>query len=219
MRRTLLPVLLAAVAAGDLAAAQGTVTTTVREAGTGTTLPQSAGSWCDDTDPANNLNLARVSTTYIFTDGTVDTTFSGYGYTISGWATDYVPQTVTNVQVFPSTTTVVNFNVSHPVLTLTFSPGSISEAGGTSTATVTLKNAAGSNVTLKNALTITSSSGNTAKATVSQPAQIAAGSSTTTFTVTGVDNALVDGSVGVTITVTAGSWGSDPESITVTDND
>jgi hypothetical protein len=202
--------------ASSAGAATGGLTCTVRDGLTSTGLYQATGSWCDDYGEYS-LQLHRVSTSFIFTDSDVSTTMPGGGYTVTGYATDYVPKTVTNVQIYAGSTTTVNFPLYRPVLALTLSPGSIAENGGAATATITLKDGAGNVVALRNDLTLTAASGN-AKATVTQPATIPAGSSTGTFTVTGVDDALIDADTVVTITVSA-AWGSGYADVTVVNDD
>ncbi len=194
-------------------AATGGVTATVRDpAGVG--LPQSAGSGVDCYNQFS-LNLIRVNTSHIFADSVVEETTLYGGYTITGFATDYVPKTVTNVVVNRGATTVVTFLLARPVLDLTLSPTSVSQNGGTSTATVTLRDANGNAVSLRNALTLTATSADATKATVTQPATIAAGATSTTFTVTGVNHGATQSS-SVTISIAAGSWGTGNTSVTVT---
>ncbi|HYE04109.1 MAG TPA: hypothetical protein VEL07_01200 [Planctomycetota bacterium] len=210
----ILMVVIALLALSDGAiAASGGVTATVRDP-SGVGLPQSAGSNVDCYSQPT-LTLTRVSTGYIFADSVVEETTLYGGYTITGYATDWVPKTQTNVVVNRGSTTVVTFLLARPVLDLTLSPTSVSQNGGTSTATLTLRDANGDPVSLRNALTITATSADTTKATVTQPATIAAGATSTTFTVTGVNHGASQASV-VTISVTAGTWGADDIGVTVT---
>jgi hypothetical protein len=199
-------------------AATGGVTCSIKDGLTNTGLPQSAGSNVDDYNQPS-LDLYRVSTSYLFTDPNVDTTAGGGGYTVTAWATDYVPKTVTNIMVSGGATTAVLFPLYRPVLSLAISPTSIAENGGSATGTITLKDGSNNTVTLRNNLTLSVSSNNVGRATVTQPAVITAGNSTTTFAISAVDNALQDGDATVTITVTAGTWGSTNGTMTVTDND
>src|SRR3954466_7723529 len=95
----LLLAVVAALCSPSAAAATGGLTCTVRDGLTSSGLAQATGSWVDDYGQYSLL-LHRVSTSFIFTDSDVSPTMPGGGYTLTGYATDYVPKTVTNVQIY-----------------------------------------------------------------------------------------------------------------------
>ncbi len=84
-----------------------------------------------------------------------------------------------------------------PALSLSFADDAINEAGGTTVATVTR------NSDTSQPLTVDLTSSDTSEAIVPTNVTMAAGSSTATFTVTGVDDPDLDGTVEVTITASA----------------
>ena len=99
-------------------------------------------------------------------------------------------------------------------VTLNLNPASISENGGTATATVTRNGA-----DLSNPLAITLVSSDTSEATVPATVTIAAGASAATFTVQAVDDSLLDGSQFLTISASAPGYGSVTSDLTVTDSE
>ncbi len=98
-------------------------------------------------------------------------------------------------------------------LTLSLSLNSISENGGTATGTITRP---GSTTSL---LVVTLASSDTSEAVVPATVTIAAGQSSATFTVSAVDDAMVDGSLGVTLTASATDFTNGLASLTVTDHE
>lgn len=90
-----------------------------------------------------------------------------------------------------------NFNVERPTLGLAIDRTSLSENSGTATATITR------NLSTASDLIVTLASSNTSAATVPATVTIPAGQASATFTITGVDNAVVDGLRNVVITATA----------------
>ena len=95
---------------------------------------------------------------------------------------------------------------------LALTVGNVAE-GGTATGTVAISG------TLPANLTVTLVSGNPARLTVPATVTIPAGSTSVSFTETGVDNTLTDGSVGVTITASATGFTGASGSVTVFDNE
>lgn len=91
---------------------------------------------------------------------------------------------------------------------------SISEAGGTTTGTVTRTS---SNISAP--LVVNLSSNDTGEATVPSSVTIPANQTSITFTITGIDDSVVDGTQNVTITATASAFTSATLGIQVTDND
>ena len=98
-------------------------------------------------------------------------------------------------------------------LMLTVDPISISENGGTSTGTVTRDG------DTSQALTVNLVSSDTSEATVPVSVTIAAGLSSATFTVTAVDDALLDGTVNVQVTASAAGFASVGAALDVTDDE
>ncbi len=98
-------------------------------------------------------------------------------------------------------------------LTVSIDSSSISESGGSSTATVTRNDGTNGN------LTVNLTSSDTGEATVPATVVIPDGSDSATFTVTGVDDVAVDGTQTVTITATATSYADGTDTLDVTDDD
>jgi hypothetical protein len=207
--------LLALCGSVPLSAASGALTVVVRDAITTDPLDQADGSNVNDYDQYS-LNLVRAGTSHIFSDGAVD---SGSGYKVSAWATNYYERSNSSISISGDVTTVVYFNLYHPTLSLSFSPTSATE-GGSLTGTVTLLNQNGVPIgKVHNSLTINLSSSNTNRATVPASITIPSMGTSGNFTVSAVDDALVNGNANVTITATCGSWGSDDGIVTILDND
>ncbi|MDA7867280.1 hypothetical protein N9B57_05010, partial [Verrucomicrobia bacterium] len=99
------------------------------------------------------------------------------------------------------------------ILTVTISAASISENGGSSLATVSHTG------DTSQALTVTLASNDTSEATVPSSVTIPAGSASQNFTVTGIDEAIVDGAQTVTVTGSAAGFQSGTDTIIVIDND
>ena len=97
-------------------------------------------------------------------------------------------------------------------LTVSISPASISENGGTATGTVTRSNA-----DIGQSLVVTLGSSDTSEATVPAIATIPANQVSTTFAIQAVDDALLDGKQTATITVSAAGYVGDSADIDVTD--
>lgn len=98
-------------------------------------------------------------------------------------------------------------------LVLSLSLTTISENGGTSTATISR------NTPTSSALKVDLSSSNTGAATVPASVTIPAGADSTTFTVTAVDTLVAEGNRQVTITGTAVGLAAGTQSLTVTDDE
>jgi len=102
-----------------------------------------------------------------------------------------------------------------PTLTVTLTPPSISENGGVATGTVTRNAAAGTS----GALVVALASGTTSAATVPATVTIPDGQSSVTFSISGVDDLLSDGSQTSVITATATDFFSVSATVTVLDDD
>ncbi len=109
--------------------------------------------------------------------------------------------------------TLFAVGIAPPVLGVSIADASISEDGGQTTGTVTRN---GSPAT---ALVVTLTSNNTAKATVPATVTIAAGNSSATFPISGVDNNVVDGTQTVTISAAATGFSNGSGTLNVTDDD
>ena len=103
---------------------------------------------------------------------------------------------------------------SSPTLLLSASPSSFSENGGTSTGTVT--RIGGDNT---GALTVNLASNDSGEATVPTTVEIPANTASATFTITGVDDAILDGQQTVSLTATAATYADGSINITVNDDE
>ncbi|MCC9601569.1 M12 family metallo-peptidase [Stieleria sp. JC731] len=108
---------------------------------------------------------------------------------------------------------IQHFVLTNDRLTVTINDSSISENGGATTATVTRNTGTSGN------LTVTLTSSDTTEATVPSTVIIPDGSDSVTFTISGVDDADIDGDQIVTITAEATNFISDDEVITIVDDE
>ena len=99
-------------------------------------------------------------------------------------------------------------------LTLALSPISISESGGNSTGTVTRNNG-----DLSSSLIVAVSSSDTSEAAVPATVTIPVGQTSATFVITAVDDAIVDGTQVLSISVSASDYIGYSSGLNVTDND
>ncbi|MBV9867847.1 MAG: hypothetical protein JO316_21040 [Abitibacteriaceae bacterium] len=126
------------------------------------------------------------------------------------------PVTVTTAN--GSSISNVNFMVIPPQIVLSLNSVTFSENANINAATGTITRNTPTNTSLLVAIT----SSNTGKATVPANVTIPAGQASTTFPITAIDNAVVDGTQTITITATAtfnNTALSDNKTVTVTDND
>jgi VCBS repeat-containing protein len=100
----------------------------------------------------------------------------------------------------------------HETLSLAIADFAISEFGGSTTATVTRNN-----TDIASAYTITLTSYDTSAATVPPTVEIPAGQASAKFTITAVDDSLLDGTQSVTVEVSAFDYVGDSQSLDVTD--
>ena len=100
-----------------------------------------------------------------------------------------------------------------PSLALSIAAASISENGGSTTATVTRNTVASS------ALTVNLVSLDTTGATVPPTVLLPVGNASATFTITAVDDAVVDGTQTVTITASATGFASGSDTLAITNDD
>ena len=124
-------------------------------------------------------------------------------------------QSLTNASAGSSssaTTSIANDDGA-PAFTLVISPSTIAENGGTVTATIRR------NTDPAAALTVNLASSDTTEAGVPSTVTFAAGQSSVTFTVTGIDDNIVDGTQVATITVSLPGFLSSTANVNVTDND
>ncbi|WP_161604257.1 Calx-beta domain-containing protein [Roseiconus nitratireducens] len=99
-------------------------------------------------------------------------------------------------------------------LTLSIDPASISENGGTATGTVYRNDG-----DLSSALVVTLASNDTGEATVPATVTIEAGQSSADFSITGINDDLVDGTQNVELTATATDYAGNTGALDVTDDD
>lgn len=132
------------------------------------------------------------------------------GFTVAG---SYVLRLTANdgySEVFDEVTITVNPPAS--ALSVSISPASISENGGTATATVSR------NSDTTNALAVTLVTSDTGEATVVS-GNIPAGQSSADFTITAVDDGSLDGTQTVTITASAAGHFAGSDTIEITDDE
>jgi len=108
---------------------------------------------------------------------------------------------------------VITSDGVQPGLTLSIAQASISESSGVSQATVTRSPGT------SGSLTVTLTSSDTTEATVPSTVTIPDGADSAMFTVTGVDDTVVDGTQTVTITASAAGYTSYSATVVVTDDD
>lgn len=114
----------------------------------------------------------------------------------------------------PEDVSVLNIDNDVLTLSLTISPTSISENGGTATGTVSRNDG-----DLGLPLTVSLFSSDTTEASVPTTVTIPAGLTSITFTVSGIDDTLNDGGQPVLISVAAGGYIGANDSLSVTDDD
>ncbi len=100
----------------------------------------------------------------------------------------------------------------HEQLTVTLADAAISENGASTTGTVTRTDATGE-------LTVSLASSDTSEATVPASVTILDGAATATFTVSSVDDTVVDGDQAVTVTATAAGYQSGAATVDVIDDE
>ncbi|WP_254510021.1 beta strand repeat-containing protein [Anatilimnocola floriformis] len=152
------------------------------------------------TIPANQVSVTFTVTGVddLIVDGTQSVTLSA---TATGFSSANVGLQVTD-------------NDSAQTLSLSASSTSISEFNGTSTGTVSRNTA-----NISSPLVVTLTSSDTTEATVPATVTIPANQVSVTFTITAVDDSIVDGSRPVTITATASGLTTATLSMQVNDND
>ena len=101
-----------------------------------------------------------------------------------------------------------------PTLSVSITPGSISENGGTATGTVTRNTA-----DLSTPLLVTLTSDDASEATVPATVTIPAGNDSVTFAITGVDDALADGTKTVAVSAAAAGFDGGSDTLDVTDDE
>lgn len=102
-----------------------------------------------------------------------------------------------------------------PALTVTLAAGSVYEAAGANATTGTVTR----DGDLSQSLVVTLSSNDTTEATVPATVTIAAGQASATFTISAVDDAIIDGTQIATIGAAAANYRSGSANLSVTDND
>ena len=118
-----------------------------------------------------------------------------------------------NATIARATGTGTIRNDDAPALALSIAPGTITEGGAAATGTVT-RNAA-----TTSALTVQINNNNPLRVSTPSNVVIAAGSTTATFSIASIDNALADGNATVTITVAAAGFSDDSANVVVQDDD
>ena len=124
-------------------------------------------------------------------------------------------QSLTNASVGSSasaTASIANDDGA-PAFTLVVSSPTIAENGGTTTATIQR------NTDPSTALVVNVSSSDTTEASVPSTVTFAAGQSSVTFTVSGIDDNIIDGTQSASISVSLAGFTSATATVNVTDND
>ncbi len=152
------------------------------------------------TIPANQTSITFTITAVddAFADGTQNVTINA---SATGLTSASLPLQVTD-------------NEGAATLTLTSVASSISEANGTTTGTVTRNNA-----NIMQPLVVTLTSSDTSEATLPTTVTIPANQASISFTITGIDDAIVDGTQNVTLSASATGLTSGTLPLQVTDND
>jgi cyclophilin family peptidyl-prolyl cis-trans isomerase len=183
--------------------ATGTITLSQAAPAGGLLVYLSSSSTTDATVPAS-VTIAAGQTTATFTiTGVQDTTVDGtksVTITATPASQDYAIGTA-NLSVIDATKTI----------SVTIDKSSILETGS-ATGTITLSHAAPAG-----GLVVYLTSNDTTEATVLATVTIAAGQTTATFTITGVQDGSIDGSQSVTITASAGDYVAGSANLTVND--
>ena len=164
---------------------------------------------------SSDTTAATVPTTVTIPVGSASATFTVTGVddaVVDGIQTASISAAATGYIGFAAGLNVTDDDVS--ALSLSIAPISISENGGTATGTVTRNDA-----DLSSALVVTLSSSDTTAATVPTTVTIPVGSASATFTVTGVDDAVVDGTQTASISVAATGYIGFAAGLNVTDDD
>ncbi len=222
------PVTLSAAAAGYFSGGQQlnvtdyeTLSVTIDE-----TSMSEAGGRATGTVRRNNTDISASITVDIVTSDTTEATADTRITIPAGQATANFSIYAVDDVLLDGTQTV-SFTVSSPgyvsgsqtlavtdseSLSLSFSPGVISEQGGSATATVTR-----SNTDISQPLTVQLTSNDTTEATVPPSVTIPANQQSATFFVTGVDDNLLDGPQSVDIVAAATGYNSATQIITVSD--
>ncbi|MEZ6125269.1 MAG: Calx-beta domain-containing protein [Planctomycetaceae bacterium] len=163
---------------------------------------------------SNDTGEATVPVTVTILDGQTSATFT---ITAVDDAVVDGTQTVTITAaagVFVDGTDTIDVTDDEtPTLTLSIDLASMSENGGTATGTVTR------NTGSTGDLVVTLSSNDTSEATVPATVTILDGQTSATFTITAVDDAVVDGTQTVSITAAAATFADGTDSIDVTDDE
>ncbi|WP_425613729.1 beta strand repeat-containing protein [Anatilimnocola sp. NA78] len=190
----------------------GTTTATLARSNTDLSVPLVVSLASNDTSEATvptTVTIPANQSSITFTINAVDDFIvDGSQFaTITASATGFSGGTV-GIQVNDNDT------ASSPTLALSASVSSISELNGTTTATLTRSN---SDVSVPLVVNLTSS--DTSEATVPTTVTIPANQTSVTFTITAVDDTLMDGSQPATITGAAAGFNGGTVTIQVNDND
>lgn len=200
-------VLALSLAASSISENNGTTTGTVTRTGptTGSLVVALTSSDTTEAIVPASVTIPAGSTGITFPVTAVDDTLLDGSQTLditaaaNGFASVRISLTVTDDEL--------------PALSLSLASASISEKNGTTTATITRSGPTTSSLTVN--LTISDATEATVPATVVIPS----GSSSTTFTVTAVDDTLVDGSQTVQVKATAAGYQDGFATLIVTDDE
>jgi hypothetical protein len=186
----------------------GTTTATVTRGNSDRSLPLTVNLATNDATEAAvpaSVTIPANQASVTFTVTAVDDTLLDGSQTVS------ITASATGYDAPASASLVVT---DHETVVVTLAQSSISELGGSTTATVRRQN-----TDITQPLTVTLSSSDTTEATVPASVTIAANEATATFTVNAVDDSLLDGTRSLTINAAADGYVSVPANLQVTDQE
>ncbi|MFO0821286.1 MAG: peptidoglycan DD-metalloendopeptidase family protein [Pirellulales bacterium] len=185
----------------------GTTTGTVVRGGADFSAPLTVTLASSDTSEATvpaTVTILANQTSATFTVTAVDDTL------LDGLQNVTISATATGLPLASDTLSVADFET----LTVIVSPSSMTENGGSVTGTVTR-----GNTDISSAILVTLSSSDTTEATVPSQVTIPANATSTVFTVSAVDDAILDGSQSATITANFSGYVAVAGSVTVNDSE
>ena len=191
--------------AGAMSENGGTITGTVTRSNTDNAAPVIVTLASDDTSEATvpaTVTIPAGQTSTTFTINAVDDTL------LDG--TQRVTLTATS-SGYQAGTRAIDVTDSE-TLSLSIAPGAISEKGGTATGTVTR-----SNTDTAASVTVTLASSDTTEASVPSVVTIPAGQASASFTITAVDDNLLDGTQTVQISASGAGYSGSSQSLSVQD--
>ena len=195
------------IAADSIIESGGSATATVTRSNTDNSEPLTVSLVSHDTSEATvpaTVTIAASESAVSFTVTAVDNTLldGERVAVVTASANGYIPGTDDVVVT------------DHETLAISIDADSVSESGGSATATVTRSNTDNSEP-----LTVSLASHDTSEATVPATVTIAANQSAVSFTVTAVDDTMLDGPQLATVTANANGYIAGTDDVVVTDHE